>query len=388
MKIVLVGASGYGESYVGVLEDNNRLDALHAVVDPFPERLSHIEVLKDVPVYPSLEAFFEKDTADLVVISSPITFHEEHTVTALKNGAHVLCEKPMCATIQQARNMAQASKKYGKKLGIGFQQSFSTPNRTLKQDILDGKLGKPICLKAACYAPRDDEYYDPNGWKGRAKDKAGRWILDAVATNAMAHSLHNIFFLLGSEMNASMLPEYVEGSVYKARDIETFDTIFLRGEFAGGCRFEYIASHVCEKRSTPRFSYKFANAVVEPDEDGVAVCVFNDGKRVSYGPDTSEEKLFSMMEAVEKDLPSRCTAEMASAHILVCNLVLDNMKVKEFPKEVCKREGEFIIVDSLDELMKRALSEEKLPTELGVTWAAGETKVKTAGYEEFTGVLL
>ena len=68
--------------------------------------------------------------------------HAECTVAALEAGAHVLCEKPMSVTLQQAVDMYKASKKAKKILTIGFQPRFD-PNMDLVREIVgSGILGK------------------------------------------------------------------------------------------------------------------------------------------------------------------------------------------------------------------------------------------------------
>ncbi len=76
MKLLLAGISGYGSYYMKLLTEYVDLEKnpLCGVVDPYPEKSPWLSWLKEhgVPIYPSLEAFYEKNTADLVFLATPI----------------------------------------------------------------------------------------------------------------------------------------------------------------------------------------------------------------------------------------------------------------------------------------------------------------------------
>ncbi|MDR2932026.1 MAG: Gfo/Idh/MocA family oxidoreductase, partial [Oscillospiraceae bacterium] len=245
MKIALVGASGYAAYYLSLYEEyiNEKEHPICAVIDPFAARSEYADWIRArrIPVYETLDDFYRHDAAALVMIVSPIAFHREQAITAMEHASAVLCEKPLTATLEDAEAIRAVWHKTKVPFGVGFQWSFSKTMRALKGDIISGRLGKPLCLRTHTSWKRPDAYYDPDGWKGRLKDRAGRWVMDSIAMNATAHFLHNLFFIMGEEMDASMLPEWIEGSVYRARAIESYDTIFLRGSFKNGCRMAYTA---------------------------------------------------------------------------------------------------------------------------------------------------
>ncbi|MDP6490324.1 MAG: Gfo/Idh/MocA family oxidoreductase [Kiritimatiellia bacterium] len=113
VRVALVGIGGHGQVYVDELLDRPRDTDFTIVggIDPAPEGCSRLTELREsgVPLFDSLEAFYDSGgEADLVMIVSPIHFHRSQTELALANGASVLCEKPLCATIQDAHSMLAA----------------------------------------------------------------------------------------------------------------------------------------------------------------------------------------------------------------------------------------------------------------------------------------
>ena len=76
---------------------------------------------------------------------SVCTYNRQHapcTVYALDHGVSVLCEKPMCVTIEEAVEMCRAEKRSGKVLSIGFQPRFDENMKMVKRIVESGELGK------------------------------------------------------------------------------------------------------------------------------------------------------------------------------------------------------------------------------------------------------
>ena len=85
---------------------------------------------------------------DVVHVCTPNVAHCPITVDAFGAGKHVMCEKPMAATTEDAQKMMDAWKKSGKKFTIGYQNRFRSDSQTLKRACDDGKLGEVYFAKA------------------------------------------------------------------------------------------------------------------------------------------------------------------------------------------------------------------------------------------------
>ena len=226
MDILLVGAGGYGTLYVDALLQSKDPD-IHwvGVIDPclgtVPRRAEILAA--GIPAYPSLEDFYREHTADLVCIATPPFLHREQCLCALAHGSHVLCEKPAAPTPKQVEEMIAAEKTYGRFIAIGFQWSFSDAIQALKRDVLAGKLGKPLLFKTAISWPRNRAYYARGGgWGGKAVFK-GMPLYDSIASNACAHYLHNMLFLMGDRMETAAMPAILRGDFAALRRISRPD---------------------------------------------------------------------------------------------------------------------------------------------------------------------
>lgn len=106
--------------------------------------------------YGSADSYTTNDYMDLVndpsidvihVLTWNIS-HCEITCKALEAGKHVMCEKPMAITGEEARLMAETAKKTGKKLTIGYQNRFRHDTLAMKKVIDEGHLGDIYLGKA------------------------------------------------------------------------------------------------------------------------------------------------------------------------------------------------------------------------------------------------
>lgn len=79
---------------------------------------------------------------DGVSICTPNVSHYQTTLDALRAGKHVLLEKPMSVTLDEAIEMTQASQDTGNMLTIGFQPRYDPNMKLIRQVIQEGKLGK------------------------------------------------------------------------------------------------------------------------------------------------------------------------------------------------------------------------------------------------------
>jgi len=77
-----------------------------------------------------------------VYIATPPGEHEKYAVAAAKAGKHVLCEKPLSATVQQARNMVAACRRNKVQFMTAYRKYFEPSSVTLKKMITQGELGR------------------------------------------------------------------------------------------------------------------------------------------------------------------------------------------------------------------------------------------------------
>ncbi len=102
----------------------------------------------------SIDALLKSDI-EAVYIASPANKHHEHVVACARAKKHILCEKPLGMTIEEAENMIAVCKKEGVLLGTGFMMRFLSQHQAALKLIKDGKLGKCVFGRAqlSCWYP-------------------------------------------------------------------------------------------------------------------------------------------------------------------------------------------------------------------------------------------
>ena len=95
---------------------------------------------------------------------------------------------------------------------------------------------------------RGGSYY--KNWHGHLYGSDGGLLMDSIISNAMAHYLHFGLFLLGDTMDSARMPSAVKASLYRAKDITSFDTCSVRCEFEDGVSHSLYLTH-----SAPRDFY-------------------------------------------------------------------------------------------------------------------------------------
>lgn len=317
-QVVLVGIGGYGQNYVDAALVRARQGILQIVgiVDPIARLSGQYDKVAHLPCFPDLESFYHLHQADLAIISSPIHYHASQVCTALANGSHVLCEKPLCATAEEARAMRLAYHASHKIGAIGFQWSFSEPVLQAKQEILDGRWGAFRQMRCMVNWPRPFAYYRRNNWAGRIQTDQGEVVLDSILNNATAHYLHQILFFLSDALTTAALPDSLEAVCYRAYPIETYDTAFVRMMFGAVPAFIAV-SHVTHRLLNPQFEFDLEKGTFSCTGDDHLRLTTNDGRMVDYGSmsvGTVDGKLDTVIRAMGTGESIPCDIDTASAH--------------------------------------------------------------------------
>lgn len=370
-RVFLCGIGGYAAFYVDALLHPSA-EALPfefvGAADPFAERCARYPELKaaGVPVYHDCDEFFAHDSCELCIVSSPIQFHLEQTRTAMEHGAMVLSEKPIGATLSQARAMRALELQYGRPIMIGFQWSYAPGVLALKRDIMAGRYGRALELRTMLNWPRGAQYY-ARPWAGRIRDESGRDVYDSIANNACAHYIHNLLFMLGEEMDISAVPESVEAQLYRANAIENFDTAFIKLR-AAGADLLFAASHAGSRNGAPRLDYRFEKARITLLGGGDAdftLCAHTDAGDVLYPMQPSNDgKFYAALRALQGE-KQPCTTLTATPHML-CIDALTRMPINTVPSAMIKRieltPGDpYNVVDGMDETLERVFASGRLP---------------------------
>ena len=119
----------------------------------------------DAHVYDSGEELFADPDVEAVWIATPNQFHAPLTILAARQGKHVVCEKPMALSLEDAERMVEAAEKNGVLLLCGHTLGFSPQVRAMRRIIRSGRLGSVRAISSFAYtdwmvAPRTADEVD------------------------------------------------------------------------------------------------------------------------------------------------------------------------------------------------------------------------------------
>ena len=162
MKVAVLGAGSAGERTINHLKECK--DEVKDIVayDIHRERVSQLEQKYQIKGACDLKQVFDDRDIKLVFVTSSNASHEELTVSALKAGKAVMCEKPMAATLSGAKRMAETADNQKGFLQIGFELRYSRLYARVKEWIDAGLLGRVVnthCLYVC------EEFIGKNSWR-------------------------------------------------------------------------------------------------------------------------------------------------------------------------------------------------------------------------------
>jgi len=166
LKMGMIGIGVGGTEMLPAMEAMEELD-LVAGADPNPTTLERFKARYGARTYTSAEALCQDPDVEAVWVSSPNRFHAAHAILAANNGKHVVVEKPMAVSLQEAEQMIEAADRNGVKLLAGHTRSFTMPVRAMRKIIQSGKLGRVRAIHLFAYTdwmlrPRSADELDIN----------------------------------------------------------------------------------------------------------------------------------------------------------------------------------------------------------------------------------
>lgn len=376
-RVLLVGAGGYGSVYLREITKQDIGADLVGICDISPDLTQKFPVIleKGIPVYQSLEAFYENHAADLAVIVSPVHYHTQMVLTCFAHGTNVLCEKPLCLTLEEAGRMAEASRESGKFLALGYQLNYRRDVLALKRDILAGRFGLPKRLSIYhCYR-RGMNYYARNNWAGRITAD-GREVLDSPFANASAHYFQMMTFLLGDSMRTACDVERVEAELFHGNpQVENYDIAAMRFWTPQGVPILYYTAHplkTAELGPYGVFEFEKGRVIWEPGSPSFKA-VMADGETFDYSaiaPGSPLQKFYDALECVTNGTVPVCGVEADYPHIRAVRMVQEQpiRSVRDDLRRSCQMDGDtFLYIEGLEDIFMNSARAWALPSEAGYT---------------------
>jgi predicted dehydrogenase len=172
-----------------------------------------------------------------VCVTTWPTAHAEPVIAAARRGKHILCEKPIAATLEEADAMVAAAEAAGVKFAMGYQHRFGTELPLVKRLLEEGVVGRPMAMTQVGVGP--SKHHVP--WFLQ-KDLSGGGVL----IDWGIYTAHTILWWMGPvrrvyATSAIFRPEVQVGDQLLT-DVDVEDTITATLEFESGAMGSWYAA--------------------------------------------------------------------------------------------------------------------------------------------------
>ncbi|MFI2858550.1 Gfo/Idh/MocA family protein [Paenibacillus sp. JSM ZJ436] len=174
LNIGLIGSGSISESHLKAYSANPKV-RLAAVCDLNEPRAREKAEKYDIPnVYSNYKELLANSEVDAVSICTWNNSHAEISIAALQAGKHVLCEKPLCKTVEEALQVQEAVRESGKTLQVGYVRRHASSIHVLKKFIDEDELGEIYFAKASLIR----RLGNPGGWFADQERSGGGPLID------------------------------------------------------------------------------------------------------------------------------------------------------------------------------------------------------------------
>ena len=198
INVGIIGCGSIARQRHAAEYKNNAHANIQGVFDVSRERAEAMAKDFGGKVYDTVEDMIADGAIDAVSVCVANAFHAPITISALKQGKHVLCEKPMAISLKDCEEMLAAEKTSGKRLLIDHNQRLTPAHRKARQIIESGELGRVISFSATF------GHKGPEMWSADKSSNTWFFKKNAAAFGSMAdlgiHKIDLMRYLIGSDV--------------------------------------------------------------------------------------------------------------------------------------------------------------------------------------------
>ena len=235
VKFGIIGIGNMGSAHV-VNINNLKNCELTAVCDIDPEAFNRIDegIRSRLQLFTDPEKFLKEAEIDAVMISVPHYSHPDLAILAMRQGKHVIVEKPIAVHKAEAERMIAEAKKYPElKKSAMFNQRTIPAHKKIKQMIDSGELGKIMRVNWIITDWfRSQCYYDSGDWRASWRGEGG-----GVLLNQCPHQLDLMQWFFGMPCKVRATAKFG-----KYHDIEVEDDVTAYLEFANGMTGVFVTT--------------------------------------------------------------------------------------------------------------------------------------------------
>lgn len=261
--IALIGAGMIAERHVAAISAIAGDVRLAAIVSRNPDKATYLAAAYDgpAPLFTSdLSAVANDPDIQIAIVATPPSVRDDVIEPLARAGKHILLEKPVARTTDEAIRVVEICEAVGVSLGILFQHRVRETARAATDYVNSGALGKLGHVEIAVPIWRGQSYYDELGRGTYARDGGG-----VLLTNAI-HSIDLALSLTGPVQSVQAMT-----ATSPLHDMEAEDVAVVGLRFANGAVGSLLASTATFPHGTETISLHFTNGSLRMTKDTLQV---------------------------------------------------------------------------------------------------------------------
>ncbi|MDN4522957.1 Gfo/Idh/MocA family protein [Fictibacillus fluitans] len=143
-RFIQIGSGGFGQSWLNVAMKYEQVE-LVGVVDMMEENLAQAKQLTGLPeeaLFTNIDEALGQIEAEAVLIVTPPQTHKELAIKAIQHGFHVMMEKPLAHTLEEAKELLHFKQNHQQQLMVSQNYRWNRPIQTVKQLLDANEIGK------------------------------------------------------------------------------------------------------------------------------------------------------------------------------------------------------------------------------------------------------
>ncbi|KGX87784.1 Gfo/Idh/MocA family protein [Pontibacillus litoralis] len=277
LKVAVIGCGSIAQNRHLIEYHNNEQAEIVAVCDKVESRAKATAIQYNAKAYTSYQQLLAMEDIDAVSVCLPNALHAPVTIAALTKDCHVLCEKPMATSREEAEKMIVTAKDFNKKLMIAHNQRFASSHEKARDLIASGAIGKVTSFRTTF------GHGGPEGWSADGSDS---WFFrkDEAFIGAMGdlgvHKADLLRYILNEEIVD--VAGFIENNVKENSTVDDNAVCILRTEsgIIGtlAASWAYVPN---EDNSTIIYGEK-GTLRMEDDPEHALIASYRDGEVVKY----------------------------------------------------------------------------------------------------------
>jgi predicted dehydrogenase len=176
IKVGVIGLGAIGQRLIRGFQDHPEME-IAAICDAMETRAKETAAeLGGIPAFTNHQEMLEKTQLELVYVAVPPKFHHAVASDVLAKGIHILCEKPLANSVEEAESLLKQAEVAGVVDAMNFPLNYSAGSKTFEKLIKENYVGKLRRVQLKMHFPEWPRPWQQNAWV--ASKEQGGYVLE------------------------------------------------------------------------------------------------------------------------------------------------------------------------------------------------------------------